>query len=182
MPNNPFLYIFFNRSRYLKRNLFYHEKLQTNNVCSQCVILHVFSFLKEKDGLSCANLKHMRIALWKPFDELDIYPLEIYEDSGLAFGMDLRNLNVWIYKCMAMNLSWQRRRRERNSVVLGDSYISGGRRPVCSTEQKQHTPEKETTRNHLLSWSKRPTLRVFVVHQKIWENGKIKPRKVQGIE
>lgn len=181
MPNNPFLYIFFNRSRYLKRNLFYHEKLQTNNVCSQCVILHVFSFLKEKDGLSCANLKHMRIALWKPFNELDIYPLEIYEDSGLAFGTDLRNLNVWIYKCMAMNLSWQRR-RERNSVVLGDSYISGGRRRVCSTEQKQHTPEKETTRNHLLSWSKRPTLRVFVVHQKIWENGKIKPRKVQGIE
>lgn len=56
------------------------------------------------------------IASWKPLSELDLYPLEIDENRGQVSDLDPRNLNVWIYKCMAMGLSWETRRRERNSV------------------------------------------------------------------
>lgn len=74
-------------------------------------------------------------------------------------------------------------KKEREKFcLLGNSYISNGRRHVvCFTEQKPQVLKK-TARNYLPSCSKGPTVRVFVIHQKTWERRKIKPSKGQGIK
>lgn len=105
------------------------------------------SFQKEEPGCPVLTSSVVRIASWKPLGKPDLYPLELYENRGLVSDLDLTNLNVWMYKSMAMCPSWQRRRRERNSVVLGKSYISSGSRYVCVSQnrspmcQKKRMPE-----------------------------------------
>ena len=68
-----------------------------------------FSFLKEKDGLYYAYLKFSEAS----FMEAAQWTWYTAPGGGvLVFDMDLRNLKVWMYKCMAMNLSWQEGERE----------------------------------------------------------------------
>ena len=57
--------------------------------------------------------------------------------------------------------------RGGNSVALGNSYTSDGRRHVCFTEKR--TCRKKPAGHHLIACFKRPTVSIFVNHQKTWE-------------